>query len=443
MNQAIVRPTNLRWRVLAWMCSLSAITYIGRLCIMQVRENIEFSLGLTPSLTAYAFSAFSLSYAFFEMPVGWFGDKLGPRRILTRVMWCWIGFSALTGAAWSLASLVVFRFLFGAGEAGAFPNIGSACREWFPFRERGYAQGMVWMFARFGGAIAPPLMLLLSAGGAGWRLGFLGLSALGLLWVWKFAGDFRDTPQEDPRVNHAELSLIAGGRKDPGAPAPLSWRTMLASPTLWCLSLMYFGSNAGWSFFATWITPYLQKDIHLSGATLALASGVPSFFGGFACLLGGLMTDQQVRLLGRRWGRTLLGFVSYGLGGVFLLIALVETRNHAGVAFAALCVSFFVKDLGMASSWATAIDIGHRYSGTVAGFMNTVGNLAQVITVPLVAHIATRAGTPDHPNWKATLYYYAAMFLMASVSWLFVNPRRVIVYSEEDQQRLRTAGQLE
>jgi len=302
---------------------------------------------------------------------------------------------------------------------------------------------MVWMFARFGGAIAPPLMLLVAGGGSGWRMGFLVLSALGLVWVWRFARDFRDTPQQDPRVNDAELAYIARGRKEAGKLAPLSWRTMLSSPTLWCLSLMYFGSNAGWSFFATWITPYLQKDIHLSGATLALASGVPSFFGGFACLLGGLMTDQQVRLLGRRWGRTLLGVVAYGLGGVFLLIALVETRDHAGLAFTALCVSFFVKDLGLAPSWATAIDIGHRYSGTVAGFVNTVGNLAQVVTVPLVAHIATLAGTPGHPNWKATLYYYAAMFLMASVSWLFVNPRRVIVYSEEDQRRLRAAGQLE
>jgi len=301
---------------------------------------------------------------------------------------------------------------------------------------------MVWMCARFGGAIAPVLIMFL-AYGTGWRGGFILLSALGLVWLWRFVVDFRDTPQQDPRVNEAEKALIAGGRKDAGKPAPLSWKTMLTSPTLWCLSLMYFGSNAGWSFFATWITPYLQKDIHLSGATLALASGLPSFFGGFACLWGGMMTDHQVRVLGRRWGRTLLGVVSYGLGGIFLLIALVETRGHTGIAFAALCISFFVKDLGLASSWATTIDIGHRYSGTVAGFMNTVGNLAQVVTVPLVAHIATLAGTPGHPNWKATLYYYAAMFLMASVSWLFVNPRRVIVYSEEDQQRLRAAGQLD
>jgi ACS family glucarate transporter-like MFS transporter len=83
----------------------------------------------------------------------------------------------------------------------------------------------------------------------------------------------------------------------------------------------------------------------------------------------------------------------------------------------------------MAASWATTIDIGHRYSGTVAGFMNSIGNLGQMVSVPIVANLAVLAGTPGHPSWKVSLYYYAAMFFVASVSWILVNPGRVIVYS--------------
>src|SRR5215471_4297860 len=182
----IVRPTRVRWKVLAWLCSLSAITYIGRICIIQVREDIEFSHHITPVLTAYAFSAFSLAYALFEVPSGWLGDRLGPRRVLARIILCCTLFTALTGAAWNLASLVVFRFLFGAGEAGAFPNISRASREWFPFSERGLAQGLVWMFARWGGAIAPLLIMVL-ARPFGWRVAFLFMSVLGLVWLWGFA----------------------------------------------------------------------------------------------------------------------------------------------------------------------------------------------------------------------------------------------------------------
>jgi MFS family permease len=435
-------PTRVRWTVLAWLCSLSAITYIDRICIIQVREDIERDLVLTPALTAYAFSAFNLTYALFEIPSGWLGDRLGARRVLTRIMLCWLVFTALTGGAWSLGSLVLFRALFGAGEAGAFPNIARASRNWFPFTERGLTQGLVWAFARLGGAVAPLIALAL-ARPFGWRGAFVMLGLAGALWLWAFQRSFRDRPQDDPRVNEAERALIAAGARDGGVPAPLSWPTLLRSPTLWWLSLMYFCSNAGWSFFASWITPYLQKDLQLSGLRLVFASGGPLFFGGIACLLGGFLTDRQVRLWGRRWGRTLQGVVAYGLGGAFLLVALAATPAHVGWAYAALCLSSFVKDFGMAASWSTTIDVGHRYSGTVAGVMNALGNLGQVITVPVVAHLALWAGTAGHPSWKVSLYYYAAMFFISAIAWLFVNPRRVIVYAEPDRQRLVAEGRLD
>src|SRR6476661_727402 len=139
MNQT--PATRVRWKVLAWLCSLSALTYITRIGIIQVQDRIELDLHLTPQRLAYAFSAFSLAYALFEMPSGWLGDKLGPRKVLIRIVLVWTAFTAFTGLAWGLVSLIVFRFLFGAGEAGAFPNISRASREWFPFSERGFTQG--------------------------------------------------------------------------------------------------------------------------------------------------------------------------------------------------------------------------------------------------------------------------------------------------------------
>jgi MFS transporter, ACS family, glucarate transporter len=415
--------------VLAWLCSLSALTYVDRICIMQVREDIQRDLGLTAVQFGYVFSAFSLAYALFEVPSGWLGDRIGPRKVLTRIVVCWSAFTALTGSAWNQASLWTFRFLFGVGEAGAYPNLARASKNWFPFRERGSAQGLVWMSARWGGAVAP-LVIMVLAYPFGWRGAFLALGVIGVLWVWGFRAAFRDTPAEDPRPDAAERALIAEGAGPAAeAQAPLSWRTMLRSRSLWALSAMYFCSNAGWSFFATWINPYLKKDLGLSGLGLTLASGGPLFFGGIACLLGGFLTDRQVRVWGRRWGRTLQGVIAYGLGGLLFLAAMAATPDHVALAYAALCLSSFVKDFGLAASWATTIDIGHRYSGTVAGFMNSIGNLGQVVTPPIVAALAVWAGSGGQPSWRATLYYYAAMFFVASVCWLFVDPRRVIVYA--------------
>lgn len=121
--------------------------------------------------------------------------------------------------------------------------------------------------------------------------------------------------------------------------------------------------------------------------------------------------------------------IAYGLAGVFMLVGVVLTPNHIGLAFVSLCVSSFLKDLGMPASWSTTIDIGHRYSGTVGGFMNSIGNLGKVVSIPLVAWMAVLTGEPGHPSWKVSLYFNAAMFFIASLSWLLVNPRRVIVYA--------------
>jgi len=439
---ADARPTSERWKVLAWLCCLSVFTYIGRVGISsQIRENIEASLHLVPSLTAYAISAFTLSYALFELPAGWLGDRFGPRKVLTRVVLCWMVFTALTGASWSLASLVFFRFMIGAGEAGAFPNIARATREWFPFRERGLAQGYVWMLARFGGAIAFPFLLALTTF-FGWRWTFVVTGAIGVVWVAFFWLRFRDTPAQDPKVNDAERELISAGKPDTSKPAPLSWSTMLLCPTIWFLLLMYFCSNAGWAFYSSWITPYLEGDLHLQGMNLALGSALPWVFGGVACFLGGFLTDRMVRTWGRRWGRTLIGTVGYGVAGALMVFAHHVSTHHAKWAFGAICFSSFAKDIGMGAIWAITIDIGHRYAGTVSGLMNSFGNMGQVLSVVIVAQLAIFFGSRAHPNWDISLHYNAAMFLISAVCFIFVDPRRAVVYSEQDRLRLESDGLL-
>jgi MFS family permease len=441
-NSAGMTPTWERWKVLAWLCCLSVFTYIGRVGISgQLRENIEFSLHLVPAQTAYAIAAFTLAYALFELPSGWLGDRFGPRKVLTRVVLCWMVFTALTGASWSLASLVVIRFMIGAGEAGAFPNMARATRDWFPYRERGLAQGYIWMLARFGGAIAFPFLLVLTHL-FGWRWTFVVTGAIGVVWVSLFWARFRDTPKQDPKVNAAERALIAEGKLETSKPLPISWRHLLLSPTIWFLLMMYFCSNAGWSFWGCWITPFVEGVLRLTGMKLALASGSPLFVGGFACFLGGFLTDRTVRLWGRRWGRTLIGTIGYAFAGTLMLIAFKVTTHHAVWALVAICFSSFSKDIGMAATWAITIDIGHKYAGTVSGLMNSFGNMAQVLSVWIVVHLAILAGTAGHPNWKVSLYYYAAMFFVSAVCFAFIDPRRTVVYSDADRQRLEAEGSL-
>ncbi len=518
------KPTSIRYLVLAWACSLSMITYIDRVCIKQVEGQISADLGLTSQQFAWVFAAFALSYSLFEVPSGWLGDRMGPRRVLMRIVLWWSVFTALTGYIykfeWTLSLglftltitsfgwLVAVRFLFGMGEAGAYPNIARALRSWFPYQRRGFAQGLMWMFARWGGAVAAPLIALFSMTYLGWRGAFYLFGIMGIVWVLFFWYFFRDTPIQHPAVNDAEklvclgkagvptlavdfrpmlpyalayvaaaiafgglswlldwpltvtvptiigslwlilisVSLVVQSRTEreipptlaegqirPAIPlekpAPISWRHMLASPTLWFLSVMYFCSNAGWCFFITWDARYYKQELGLSGNALMIALGAPLFFGGIACLSGGLTTDRMVRVLGPRWGRTLQGFIAYFLGGVFFLLALWVHDPLWTVVF--LCIASFLKDMAMGVSWATCIDIGHRYSGTVSGFMNMIGNMGTVVGPIAVAALATPEGQPE--RWYLALTFSAIMFFIASLGWAFIDPRRVIVYAPGDE----------
>jgi MFS transporter, ACS family, glucarate transporter len=331
----------------------------------------------------------------------------------------------------SLLLLILVRFLFGAGEAGAYPNAARALRNWFPYSRRGRAQGLLWAFGRWGGAFAPALIALCSLQ-FGWRGAFATFGVIGATWALLFGYFFRNTPTEHPGVNVAELALIGEGNRDAEDPPPLSWLAMLRSPTLLLLTLMYLCSNAGWCFFITWDVEYYKHTLGLDGAALRLANGAPLFFGGAACMLGGLFTDRQVRVWGRRWGRTLQGCIAYVFGATFFLVALAT--NEPLIAVPSLCVASFVKDFAMAVSWSTCIDIGHRYSGTVSGFMNSVGNLGTFFGPLFVAWLARQG------RWELALAFSATMFAIASICWLFINPRRVVVYTAADRMRLQELG---
>jgi MFS family permease len=124
---------------------------------------MQQDMGLTKTQMGYAFTAFGIAYGLFEIPGGWLGDRFGPRLVLLRVVSLWSIFTIATGWAWNLASLVVSRFLFGAGEAGCFPNITKAFTHWFPPAERVRAQAVLWLSARWGGApLAEPTLLIVT-----------------------------------------------------------------------------------------------------------------------------------------------------------------------------------------------------------------------------------------------------------------------------------------
>lgn len=417
-----LRATRVRYAVLALVCSLSVVTYLDRVCISGSAPYIVTELGLSPSQMGFVFSAFIIAYAAFEVPTGWWGDLIGPRKVITRIVVWWSVFTTLTGLVHSLWSLITVRFLFGCGEAGAYPNTTKVISRWMPTLERGFAQGMVWMFGRLGGAFAPGLVIYM-IGHMGWRATFGVFGGLGLIWAVFFWLWFRDTPREKPSVNAAELRKIQGGlparrplrEAHPGTP----WKRLLSNGNLWNICWMYFCQAYGWYFYITWLPTYL-KARGSSMLEAGIYGGMPLFFGAIGCGLGGLLTDFLVRRTGDLRNRRYIGFAGFFVGSLCLLSSIWWKDPRASVL--AISLASFFGDLTMGSSWAVCLDVGREFAGTVSGCMNAWGNLGgafgPVVTGYLVQHFG---------SWNLPIALSSGIFFLGALLWLRIDPTKSVL----------------
>ena len=270
----LMRPTRVRYGVVAFAVSLAVITYLDRVCISFAAPAIRHDLGLTAIRMGWAFTAFNIGYALFEIPGGFLGDWIGPRKVLTRIVLWWSFFTAATGWVWSHASLVATRFLFGAGEAGCFPNLTKAFTTWLPAGERVRAQGILWLAARWGGAFTPPLVAVVM-GLVGWRHSFEIFGCVGVVWAAAFYFWYRDNPLQKPKMNGAERELLRQSSKMASGHGDVPWGRMVRSRQLWMLCWQFFALNYGWYFNVTWLPTYLREERHLAIASTALLSMLP------------------------------------------------------------------------------------------------------------------------------------------------------------------------
>jgi MFS transporter, ACS family, glucarate transporter len=480
------RPTRVRYGVLGFACALSMITYLDRVCFATVAPHIGEEFALSKQQLGWLFTAFALAYAVFEVPSGWMGDMFGPRRTLIRIVLWWSVFTALTGAIYPYPNLPWFaftamfavRFLFGIGEAGAYPNIARSFHNWFPFGERGFAQGTVWMAGRFAGGMASFAVLALMIHTVTpqgepvvlWRHAFWIFGMLGVVWCVFFWWWFRDRPDEHPGVNTAELALIrdrpssaesaskksslawpaekssdiktaadaitskpslAGSPIDPftaeeemlahegESHANVPWGRLLSSLNLWSLCLMYFCAAYGWYFNITWLPKYLGANYGVTEKshgfwTMSLLCGAPLLLGSLACLFGGLMTDAFIRRTGDRKWGRRL-FGALGHGLCALCYFLSLYASSPWMFVLAIALAAFCNDLTMGAAWASCIDIGGKYSGIVSGCMNTVGNLGGAAAGITTGWILDRF---EPHGWTVNFIVFGSVYVVAMFLWL-------------------------
>jgi MFS family permease len=344
------------------------------------------------------------------------GDWLGARRVLLRIVLWWSFFTAATGWVWNFASLVMTRALFGAGEAGCFPNLTKTFTTWLPHRERVRAQGIMWLSARWGGAFTPPLVYL-AIQVMSWRHAFELFGCIGIGWAVLFYWWYRDHPREKSGLNEAERQLLAPNEAMARGHADVPWGKFAQSPQVWLLCGQYFCSSYGWYFYITWLPTYLKEARGLELGASALLGILPLFLGGLGSLVSGFIAAPLTRLTGSVLkARRLLAYVGFS-GASFLLV--VSTRMHNPLpAMIAMGLASFSNDLVMPGSWGACMDVGGKYAGTLSGAMNMMGNLGGAVSPTIIGYMLRETNN----NWDLTFYVSAAIYLMAAVLWRFLDP---------------------
>jgi ACS family glucarate transporter-like MFS transporter len=408
------RPTSTRGIVVVFAITLAVLQYIDRVAISQAAPLVMRDLALTKEQMSWVFSAFTLAYALFEIPGGYLGDWIGPRKVLLRIVLWWSFFTAATGWAWGLASLVITRFLFGAGEAGCFPNLTKAFKRWLPEAERSRAQGIMWMSARWGGAVTP-LLVYACLTMMTWRQAFLVFGLAGVAWAVVFAWWYRDDPRTHPDVNAAEAAILPPPPPPGGDHLHVPWRRMATSLTVWCLCGQYAAMSYAWYFFVTWFPTYLLEVWKFDLKASAALAGLPLFLGGFGSLAAGWLTPLLARRIGigrtRRW----IGAGAMAAAAGLLVASTFATNPYVAVILIAL-VSFAM-DLTMPGSWTTCMDIGGRATGTLGGTMNMMGQFGGFVSPIVLGLIVGRTG-----NWPLTFHVTAIVCLAGAACWLFIDP---------------------
>jgi len=396
------------------------ITHLDRACIATLAPGIIRDLGLTTVQMGYVFTVFQLAYALFEIPTAWWADRRGTRAVLSRIVIWWSFFTAATGLAFSYPVMLLVRFLFGVGEAGAWPCVARTFSRWVPRRERGTVQGVFFAGAHLVGGLTPALVLWLLQF-MSWRAIFVSFGGVGLLWTAVWLTWFRNDPSEHPAVNAAELQAIVSERPaDIGHDGGLAyWGTLFRNRNMLALCVMYIPNCMIFYFCITWLPTYLKQRHGFDAASLGIFAGLPLIVSMPGDLLGGIVTDRLVARYGLRVGRSGLGAVAYLMAGLALLGAAVSSTPVLAATLIAVATGLTMFTLGAA--WGTVIEVGRNHVGVVGATMNSVGNLAAMLNPLIVAYSVQWFG-----NWNLPLHLMGVLFLVGAACWLAIDPARPV-----------------
>lgn len=410
-----------RYLFVVFTFSLALLLYIDRVCISYSKIEIAKDLNLSDKQMGWIMSLFAIGYALGQLPAGGLIDKFGPRKVLSGIVGIWSIFIAATGAVWNFGSLAVMQFLFGNGEAGAFPGIARGVYSWIPAKERGTVNGINFSGSRIGAALAM-LMLSVVLSRLGWRLTFVFFGVLGMLWATIWFWWFRDTPEEHAGVSDSEKENIRSSRltNSKSEESSISLKQIFSSGNVWLAMWQYMCSNFIFYFCLMWMLPMLRTKYNLTIQAAGILAMLPFLAGAAGNWVSGFLIDLLYKKTNLTISRRLPAILGFSLVVLGLLMSMNQDSPQILVLW--FSVAIFGADMTLSPSWSFCIDIGKRHSGLVSSAMNMAGNLMSAISVLAFPYLIAWTGSD-----KSFFYIATIMNFLAIIAWLFMKPEKPLV----------------
>ena len=413
---------------------LAMLVLVDRVCISVAKDDITEALNLSDKQFGWVLSIFALGYALFQTPSGMLADRYGARIVLTTVVSVWSLFTAITGMVSNFISLFLVRFMFGVGEAGAFPGIAKAVYSWIPIKERGIVNGINFSGGRIGAAFAMPLIGVLIQM-VGWRMSFIILGLIGVVWALAWFLMFRDDPEKHPWLSEKEIKKIEAGKQkislneELHRKLPLS--AIFASKNVWLAMGQYFASNFTFFFCLTWMFPHIKEQYNLEIVEAGFYTSAPLVAGAIGNVFSGWLVDKLYKKGWWRWSRSIPAIAGFSLAASGLILSLYMENVNGAIIFLSLAV--FGADMTLSPSWTFCVDIGKNHSGAVSGTMNMAGNLGSFITALAFPYLRDWTGS-------VTPFFYigATLNILAIILWLYMKPE--IAIKPNDRDRLNSVN---
>ena len=421
--------TSIRWVMMGMVTATAILTYLDRLNLGIAGKFIQDEFAIPLKTMGWILSSFLLGYSLSQIPGGYLADRYGPRKVLIVAISWWSLLTATTaiaprlpfahwfGVAWSFA---IVRFLIGIGEAPSSPSYTKIVANWMGDTRRGLGSSFNLLGIGLGGAVTPPLITSIMQHW-GWRAAFYCCGLAGILVALAWYCFATDRPDQHPRVSQSELDVVGSNRSNDARFASTSsapWRRIFTNVSVIGLVLGYFCQGFPIYFFHTWLFIYLVRVRGFSLTQGGFYGATPYLAIAIASPLGGLFSDFAVRKFGRRLGQRLAVWV-----GMFSSAILLWEGAHASNRVTAILLLAAAAGFNMFASvtfWAACIDLGQEYSGSVAGLMNTFGNLGGWLSPIVTAYLASAFG------WTAALTLASLVTAASGLCWLMVDTTKGI-----------------